>query len=84
MYLLNMTEDMYTRYMSSLSDARFKGYTSHWVVLWSATLYKSSHTISELRFDPTKSTHTYKVVINEDASMFDQVSIELRLICVWC
>ena len=70
--------------LSSLSDASFKGYTSHWIVLWSAKLPNSSHTISELRFDPTKSTHTYKVVINEDASMFDQVSIELSSICLWC
>ena len=58
----------------SLSDASYKGQSSDWVVLWSAKLNKTSHTISQLRFDPTEQTHTYKLVINEDTSMFDEVS----------
>ena len=61
-----------------MSDASYKGQSSDWVVLWSAKLNKTSHTISQLRFDPTEETHTYKLVINEDASMFDEVSTEIN------
>ena len=61
-----------------MSDASYKGQSSDWVVLWSAKLNKTSHTISQLKFDPTEETHTYKLVINEDTSMFDEVSIEIN------
>ena len=66
----------------SLSDASYKGQSSDLVVLWSAKLNKTSHTISQLRFDPTEQTHSYKLVINEDTSMFDEVSAILPTVIV--
>ncbi|KAI0215917.1 hypothetical protein LSAT2_032052 [Lamellibrachia satsuma] len=60
-------------------NASYKGQSSDWVVLWSAKLNKTSHTISQLKFDPTEETHTYKLVINEDTSMFDEENWEFKL-----
>ena len=43
------------------------------MLLWSAKSNESSHTVVELEFDPTKSIHSYHIVINEDEDMVDKV-----------
>ena len=56
------------------SDAPYKGRLAHWIVLWSSKSNKSSHSIIELDFDPTETFHAYKLTVNEDEDMVDEVS----------
>ena len=56
------------------SDASYKGILSHWIVLWSSKSNKSSHSIIKLGFDPAENFHAYKLVVNEDETMVDEVS----------
>ena len=56
------------------SGASYKGKSSNWMVLWSSKSNKSSHTIIELDFDPAATSHAYKLTVNEDEDMVDEVS----------
>ncbi|KAI0218488.1 hypothetical protein LSAT2_029826 [Lamellibrachia satsuma] len=60
-------------------SASYKGKSSNWMVLWSSKSNKSSHTIIELDFDPAATSHAYKLTVNEDEDMVDEVNWELKL-----
>ena len=47
-------------------DVTYQGHLSDWVVLWSATRNRSLHTVTELDFDPSTTSHVYRLVVNGD------------------
>ena len=55
------------------SDATYDGHTTDWIVMWATSLNKTMHTIADLDFDPTETSHVYKLVVTGQEESVDEV-----------
>ena len=64
-------------------DATYDGKTSDWVVMWATSLNNTMHTIANLDFHPTETSHVYKLVVTGQEESVDEVRYQtVRDICL--